>query len=155
MSECVQVCLHGAAEVNLLRAMRDGASDEQLSEVISAAVLRKKKQHAGVAQSSCDLVLTGIVVFRHRKPPASAESTDDSHWRMTPKSFLQVPQIASSSSSSSMFTPISNVPMRFYSLPSTKHYHQVRYFSSFSPGTSLTHKTISISGSFLSFELPS
>ncbi|TPX37611.1 hypothetical protein SmJEL517_g00632 [Synchytrium microbalum] len=42
----MKVCLFGNAEVNLRDAMRDGASDQDLLEVIGAAVKRKKKQHA-------------------------------------------------------------------------------------------------------------
>ncbi|TPX48793.1 hypothetical protein SeLEV6574_g01833 [Synchytrium endobioticum] len=42
----MKVCLFGNAEVNLRDIIREGASDEQLLEVITAAVKRKKKQHA-------------------------------------------------------------------------------------------------------------
>jgi len=42
----LKVCLHGNAEVSLRDALRSGATDEQLGEVIGAAVGRKKKQHA-------------------------------------------------------------------------------------------------------------
>ena len=41
------MCLFGSAEVSLRDLMRQGASDEQLMEVVGAAVGRKKKQHAG------------------------------------------------------------------------------------------------------------
>ena len=42
-----QVCLFGPTEVSLRDAIREGASDDNLLEVIGAAVKRKKKQHAG------------------------------------------------------------------------------------------------------------
>uniref|UniRef100_A0A914WCQ5 Molybdenum cofactor biosynthesis protein 1 n=1 Tax=Plectus sambesii TaxID=2011161 RepID=A0A914WCQ5_9BILA len=44
----LKVCLFGNAEVSLRDQMRAGATDEELSEVIGQAVLRKKKQHAGM-----------------------------------------------------------------------------------------------------------
>lgn len=43
------MCLFGNAEVSLRDAMReDSASDEQIREIISAAVDRKKLKHAGM-----------------------------------------------------------------------------------------------------------
>lgn len=44
----LKVCLFGNSEVSLLDAMRAGKSDDDLREVISAAVLRKKASHAGM-----------------------------------------------------------------------------------------------------------
>ena len=44
----VQVCLFGANEVSLRDAMRQGASDDDLRIIISAAVNRKKAAHAGM-----------------------------------------------------------------------------------------------------------
>lgn len=44
----MQVCLFGANEVSLRDALRDGASDEDLRFIISAAVDRKKAAHAGM-----------------------------------------------------------------------------------------------------------
>lgn len=44
----LQVCLFGANEVSLRDAMRQGASDDDLRVIISAAVLRKKAAHAGM-----------------------------------------------------------------------------------------------------------
>ena len=43
----LKVCLFGATEVSLRDAVRGGASDEELLEVIAAAVARKKEKHAG------------------------------------------------------------------------------------------------------------
>lgn len=42
----LKVCLFGANEVSLRDAMREGATDEQLRSIISAAVKRKKFAHA-------------------------------------------------------------------------------------------------------------
>jgi cyclic pyranopterin phosphate synthase len=44
----LKVCLFGRSEVNLRDAMRDGASDDDLRAVISAAVGRKHARHAGM-----------------------------------------------------------------------------------------------------------
>ena len=43
-----KVCLFGNAEVSLRDAMRGGASDGELAELIAAALGRKKRQHAGM-----------------------------------------------------------------------------------------------------------
>jgi molybdenum cofactor biosynthesis enzyme MoaA len=40
--------LFGNAEVNLRDIMRSKASDEELIDIISLAVTRKKKKHAGM-----------------------------------------------------------------------------------------------------------
>ena len=50
----LKVCLFGKAEVSLRDAMRSGATDEELIQIIDAAVNRKKAAHAGmyeIAQS--------------------------------------------------------------------------------------------------------
>ncbi|MDX1740639.1 MAG: GTP 3',8-cyclase MoaA, partial [Rhodothermales bacterium] len=44
----LKVCLFGRSEVSLRDMIRSGSSDEDLEEVISAAVQRKKAQHAGM-----------------------------------------------------------------------------------------------------------
>jgi molybdenum cofactor biosynthesis protein A len=44
----LKVCLFGNAEVSLRDEMRRGATDEELTEVIGAAVRRKKERHAGM-----------------------------------------------------------------------------------------------------------
>lgn len=43
----LKVCLFGNTEVSLRDAMRAGISESDLNAIISAAVKRKKKQHAG------------------------------------------------------------------------------------------------------------
>lgn len=47
LSVVSQVCLFGNSEVSLRDFLRSGASDEELLQIIGAAVGRKKKQHAG------------------------------------------------------------------------------------------------------------
>ncbi|XP_061116886.1 molybdenum cofactor biosynthesis protein 1 isoform X1 [Conger conger] len=44
----LKVCLFGNSEVSLRDCLRSGASDQELLEIIGAAVGRKKKQHAGM-----------------------------------------------------------------------------------------------------------
>ena len=44
----VKVCLFGNSEVSLRDSLRAGTSEDQLLEIIGAAVGRKKKQHAGI-----------------------------------------------------------------------------------------------------------
>ena len=44
----IKVCLFGNNEVSLRDAIREGASDEELLAVMSAAVDRKKRAHAGM-----------------------------------------------------------------------------------------------------------
>lgn len=44
----LKVCLFGNSEVSLRDSLRAGTSEEQLLEIIGAAVGRKKKQHAGM-----------------------------------------------------------------------------------------------------------
>ncbi|KAJ3394939.1 Molybdenum cofactor synthesis protein 1 [Lobulomyces angularis] len=48
----MKVCLFGNTEVNLRDMIRNGATDLELLDVISAAVGRKKKQHAGMFELS-------------------------------------------------------------------------------------------------------
>jgi len=44
----LKVCLFGANEISLRDVIRDGADDEQLSDVVSQALGRKKARHAGM-----------------------------------------------------------------------------------------------------------
>lgn len=46
----LKVCLFGNAEVSLRDAMRSSTDDANLLKIISAAVKRKKKQHAGITE---------------------------------------------------------------------------------------------------------
>lgn len=46
----LKVCLFGNAEVSLRDIMRGGATDDELTEAIQAAVTRKKAAHAGMHQ---------------------------------------------------------------------------------------------------------
>ncbi|CEP17212.1 hypothetical protein [Parasitella parasitica] len=44
----IKVCLFGNAEVSLRDMIRQGKTDDELLEIIGAAVKKKKKQHAGM-----------------------------------------------------------------------------------------------------------
>lgn len=67
----LKVCLFGNAEVSLRDAMRSGSTEEELTELISSAVSRKKKQHAGeyrrslrgTAESLCSFLLVLVICF--------------------------------------------------------------------------------------------
>lgn len=48
----LKVCLFGNAEVSLRDALRQKATDEQLEELISSAIRRKKEKHAGMENLS-------------------------------------------------------------------------------------------------------
>ncbi|XP_042357252.1 molybdenum cofactor biosynthesis protein 1 isoform X2 [Plectropomus leopardus] len=48
----LKVCLFGNSEVSLRDVLRSGASDEELLQIIGAAVGRKKKQHAGTTSQT-------------------------------------------------------------------------------------------------------
>lgn len=48
----LKVCLFGNSEVSLRDAMRQGLPEDELMQVVSAAVKRKKKQHAGMFELS-------------------------------------------------------------------------------------------------------
>lgn len=43
----LKVCLFGNTEISLRDAMRNNCSETELIDLVSAAVKRKKKQHAG------------------------------------------------------------------------------------------------------------
>lgn len=55
----LKVCLFGNTEVSLRDAIRNNCSDDDLTALISAAVKRKKKQHAG--KSSCGIVWVKVL----------------------------------------------------------------------------------------------
>lgn len=44
----LKVCLFGNSEVSLRDAIRNNMNDEDLSELIGAAIKRKKEKHAGI-----------------------------------------------------------------------------------------------------------
>ncbi|XP_072555519.1 molybdenum cofactor biosynthesis protein 1 isoform X2 [Paramormyrops kingsleyae] len=69
----LKVCLFGNAEVSLRDSLRSGATDQELLEIIGAAVGRKKKHHAGMFSISQmknrPMVLIGTASSR---PPSSS-----------------------------------------------------------------------------------
>lgn len=54
----LKVCLFGNTEVSLRDAIRNNCSDEDLTALISAAVKRKRKQHAGTTLRSQSAIST-------------------------------------------------------------------------------------------------
>ena len=56
------MCLFGTTEVSLRDALRGGASEEELLDVIATAVRGKKKQHAGVWSQCVSARISDILV---------------------------------------------------------------------------------------------
>ncbi|XP_056151855.1 molybdenum cofactor biosynthesis protein 1 [Lampris incognitus] len=74
----LKVCLFGNAEVSLRDVLRSGASEEELLQIIGAAVGRKKKQHAGMFSISQmknrPMILIDTTSQRLLSPPESEDS---------------------------------------------------------------------------------
>uniref|UniRef100_A0A8B9VJ10 Molybdenum cofactor biosynthesis protein 1 n=1 Tax=Anas zonorhyncha TaxID=75864 RepID=A0A8B9VJ10_9AVES len=72
----LKVCLFGSSEVSLRDHLRSGSSQEELVEIIGAAVSRKKKQHAEPALMSFPLRQDAL-----QYPPNSKQwGHTSSHW---------------------------------------------------------------------------
>ncbi|XP_072221383.1 molybdenum cofactor biosynthesis protein 1 isoform X1 [Leuresthes tenuis] len=65
----LKVCLFGNSEVSLRDVLRSGASDEELLQIIGAAVGRKKKQHAGMFSISQMKNRPMILIAPHMRRP--------------------------------------------------------------------------------------
>ncbi|KAI9484237.1 MAG: hypothetical protein EXX96DRAFT_600228 [Benjaminiella poitrasii] len=65
----IKVCLFGNAEVSLRDTIREGKSDEELLEIIGAAVKKKKKQHAACVTFPLKLGLPLTARFNKRTVP--------------------------------------------------------------------------------------
>nr|XP_046268627.1 molybdenum cofactor biosynthesis protein 1 isoform X2 [Scatophagus argus] len=74
----LKVCLFGNSEVSLRDVLRSGASDEELLQIIGAAVGRKKKQHAGMftisQMKNRPMILIGSASHRLLSLPKSQDS---------------------------------------------------------------------------------
>ncbi|KRZ04519.1 Molybdenum cofactor biosynthesis protein 1 [Trichinella zimbabwensis] len=81
---CLKVCLHGNAEISLRDAIRNGATDKELDDLINAAVKRKKKHHAGKLffKSSFSTIPTPFFHYRNVQISCIAKSTNGSDWRI-------------------------------------------------------------------------
>ncbi|XP_049509290.1 molybdenum cofactor biosynthesis protein 1 isoform X1 [Panthera uncia] len=70
----LKVCLFGNSEVSLRDHLRAGASEEELLQIIGAAVGRKKRQHAGmfsIAQmKNRPMILIELLLMLQDSPPA-------------------------------------------------------------------------------------
>ena len=47
----LQVCLFGKEEVSLRDAIREGVDDHSLTQLIREALIKKRKQHAGIGKT--------------------------------------------------------------------------------------------------------
>ncbi|XP_038584379.1 molybdenum cofactor biosynthesis protein 1 isoform X2 [Micropterus salmoides] len=74
----LKVCLFGNSEVSLRDILRSGASDEELLQIIGAAVGRKKKQHAGMFSISQMKNRPMILIGTGSQRPLSQPKAQDS-----------------------------------------------------------------------------
>ncbi|KAI9202639.1 uncharacterized protein BJ171DRAFT_512795 [Polychytrium aggregatum] len=79
----MKVCLFGNAEVNLRDMVRQGCSDEELLQLIGAAVGRKKKQHAASRPSHSHLSLEAPTSVATRTPPPESRTEMHIHTDFT------------------------------------------------------------------------
>ncbi|XP_030641666.1 molybdenum cofactor biosynthesis protein 1 isoform X1 [Chanos chanos] len=100
----LKVCLFGNSEVSLRDCLRSGASDEELLEIIGAAVGRKKKQHAGMFSISQmknrPMILIGAVSFRLFPMPGGSQRDPSSfaHLKVPPLLAQAIQNISESTS---------------------------------------------------------
>eukprot|EP00842_Homolaphlyctis_polyrhiza_P000892 jgi/Hompol1/1803/HPOL_000511-RA len=110
----MKVCLFGNSEVNLRDAMRRGASDEEILQLVGIAVHRKKKQHAGMFELSRQPNRPMILIGEHKttttlSSSASMQCGDPHQERLTSSRFDTVLNIPTQSQSRRhMFIPSSN-----------------------------------------------
>ncbi|XP_033978506.1 molybdenum cofactor biosynthesis protein 1 isoform X1 [Trematomus bernacchii] len=78
----LKVCLFGNTEVSLRDVLRSGASEQELLQIVGAAVGRKKKQHAGMFNISQmknrPMILIDTTSERHLSLPKSEDKTTSS-----------------------------------------------------------------------------
>ncbi|KAK9533278.1 hypothetical protein VZT92_008406 [Zoarces viviparus] len=74
----LKVCLFGSSEVSLRDVLRSGASDEELLQIIGAAVGSKKKQHAGMFSISKMKNRPMIHIGSTSQRPSSSAKLQDS-----------------------------------------------------------------------------
>ncbi|XP_075904795.1 molybdenum cofactor biosynthesis protein 1 isoform X3 [Nelusetta ayraudi] len=84
LSSAKQVCLFGNSEVSLRDALRSGAPEEELLQVIGAAVGRKKKQHAGMFNISQMKNRPMILIGGSPSAPSPPSSCDGRRWTSPP-----------------------------------------------------------------------
>lgn len=83
----IKVCLFGNKEFSLRDAMRaEGCTEQQLVELIGAAVQRKKRQHAGECQilivKRLSVLMGAFILRRHAESVANGKSPNDTHRRL-------------------------------------------------------------------------
>ncbi|XJO77273.1 hypothetical protein BDV3_001874 [Batrachochytrium dendrobatidis] len=83
----MKVCLFGNSEINLRDALRRGASNDELMQMVGMAIHRKKKQHADFDNSHVRSKLMAISAAGLKKTPVyqsrwifSHKSMSDSHY---------------------------------------------------------------------------
>ncbi|KAM4625385.1 molybdenum cofactor biosynthesis protein 1 isoform 1-T1 [Polymixia lowei] len=84
----LKVCLFGNSEVSLRDVLRSGAPDEELLQIIGAAVGRKKKQHAGMFSISQMKNRPMILIGASSQRPLSLPESQDIQGAFPPVSQL-------------------------------------------------------------------
>ncbi|KAJ8965405.1 hypothetical protein NQ314_004157 [Rhamnusium bicolor] len=118
----LKVCLFGNTEVSLRDAIRSNCSDDDLSALISAAVKRKKRQHAGEWVTTVD-----VYFYRHAEYFSNGKSTNDSYWGIEIIFFKDVSCLPSRKSTKSTFININSTLLHL--VPMNKLQNTIRAFS--------------------------
>ncbi|KAG2457964.1 MOCS1 protein, partial [Polypterus senegalus] len=104
----LKVCLFGNSEVSLRDCLRAGASEEELLQIIGAAVGRKKKRHAGMFNISQmknrPMILIGA---DHLRCPSLPRYSSSKPWHNRPA--MQVPNVLNSVPHSCLLCHVSPV----------------------------------------------
>ncbi|XP_041418133.1 molybdenum cofactor synthesis 1 isoform X1 [Xenopus laevis] len=85
----LKVCLFGNSEVSLRDCLRSEVSEEELIQIIGAAVGRKKKQHAVGGSRPLELFRDTPTNVQHLRGQIKKESADTANW--TAVSSIQTP----------------------------------------------------------------
>ncbi|KAM9465821.1 molybdenum cofactor biosynthesis protein 1 isoform 1-T1 [Clarias gariepinus] len=80
----LKVCLFGNSEVSLRDFLRSGASDEELLQIIGAAVGRKKKQHAGMFNISQMKNRPMILIAEEGSRPVPVSNSEPRRYHIHP-----------------------------------------------------------------------
>ncbi|XP_055755149.1 molybdenum cofactor biosynthesis protein 1 isoform X2 [Salvelinus fontinalis] len=112
----LKVCLFGNTEVSLRDVLRSGASDQELLDIIGAAVGRKKKQHAGMFSISQMKNRPMILIDTPPQWPLSLPKSRVCQWSSPPSSMSQILRSSPQLWQSNCTTPEVEVanPVRMY-----------------------------------------
>lgn len=135
----LKVCLFGNTEISLRDAIRAKSSDDDMEALISAAVKRKKKQHAGKFHQAFISLMSLLLHYtfwpRHVESIPNGKSPDDSDWRLK-ISFFSLSFIPKVSLPPSIISFTPSLPLRLekpwnYQIPITSLPHAFLKSSSY------------------------